>query len=138
MLLRVRAFAIIGSLALAAATTLGGCGWFAAGKPAAAPTTEGTASAAPDGSQTITVTGNERMRFDPSLIHAHPGRLRITLTVVDPTPHDLKVLATGADTGMVERGQSRTIDVTFDKPGRYDFVCTYHERNGMTGTIEIS
>jgi plastocyanin len=84
------------------------------------------------------VTGDERMRFKPNVIKAHKGRLRITLVTTGATPHDLQVTKLNATTGMVQKGKPGTVEVDLSSAGRYDFVCTYHEKQGMTGVIEVS
>jgi plastocyanin len=98
----------------------------------------GTARTIADGTQTITVVGNERMTFVPNVIKAHTGRLRIVLKVTGNTPHDLQVSKLHATTGMVEKGKPGSVTVDLRRPGRYDFVCTYHVKEGMTGVIEVS
>jgi plastocyanin len=98
----------------------------------------GTARTIADGTQTITVVGNERMTFVPNVIKAHTGRLRIVLKVTGNTPHNLQVSRLHANTGMVEKGKPGSVTVDLRRPGRYDFVCTYHVKEGMTGVIDVS
>lgn len=102
------------------------------------PDTTGTAKTGAGGVQTITVTGDERMRFTPNVIKAHTGKLRITLKTTGQTPHDLQIDKFHATTGMVMKGRSASVEVEISAPGRYDFVCTYHVKQGMTGVIEVS
>jgi plastocyanin len=101
-------------------------------------TTPATASAGPDGVQHITVVGTEQFRFRPALIHAHPGRLTITLRTQGSTPHDLQLAAGGASTGPVTAGQPRSVTVTLPRPGTYGFICTFHTRLDMVGKIVVS
>jgi plastocyanin len=138
MVFRARAAVPLALLALSA-VALTGCGWVAAGDTSShGKDTVATASPGTGGMQTITVTAGERMRFAPSVISAHAGKLAITLKVTGPTPHDLEIPSLHASTGQVDQGKSGTIEVTLAKAGRVDFVCTYHEKHGMTGYITVS
>lgn len=126
-------------VAVLGSVTLAGCGWVGAGdQKKQGSESVGTATAGPDGVQTITVTGNERMRFSPNVIKAHPGRLKITLKTTGPTPHDLTIRKFQATTGMVQQGGQGSVEVNLPAKGSYDFVCTYHEKLGMTGQIRVS
>jgi plastocyanin len=130
---------LITALALGAALATGGCGFIGAHDTSThGPDSTGTAKAGADGVQTITVTGDERMRFTPNVIKAHTGKLRITLRTTGQTPHDLQVEKPRATTGMVAKGRSASVEVELSAPGRYDFVCTYHRKQGMTGVIDVS
>ncbi len=106
---------------------------------ARAPRDTGTAAATvlADGVQQITVRGSEQLRFTPSTVKAHPGRLRIILVNIGTTPHDLKVSVAGQSTGLVRGGERGSVTVTL-VTGRYGFVCTLHTRVHMTGTIVVS
>ncbi|MGA8114917.1 MAG: cupredoxin domain-containing protein [Actinocatenispora sp.] len=127
--------ALLGTLGV----TLTGCGFLGAHDASThGPDSTGTAHAGPDGGQTIRVVGNERMQFVPNVIKAHTGRLRIVLAVTGATPHNLKVPTKHASTGMVQKGKTDSVEVDLSRPGRYDFLCTYHEQHGMTGVIEVS
>jgi len=125
--------------AVAASVLLAGCGFIGASNvDTHGPDTVGTASAGTGGVQTITVLGNERMMFNPNVIKARVGKLAITLKVTGDTPHNLEIPSLHAGTGMVRKGSPGTIEVTLAKPGHYDFVCTYHQKHGMTGVIQVS
>lgn len=101
------------------------------------PTTMASAAAGPDGVQAITVTGDDQLRYEPSVIKAKPGKLRITLRTIGGTPHDLEVRPAKINTGLVSRNQERTIEVTLSR-GRYDFVCTFHLTSNMVGVIDVN
>jgi plastocyanin len=112
--------------------------------PAATPTPEAapvaaTASPESDGVQRITVTVDDRLRYDPALIHARIGTVELTVRNTGSTPHTLVVpdLGPGAGVDNLDGGRVQTIRLTFTRPGRYAFDCAYHVANGMTGTIEV-
>jgi plastocyanin len=122
---------------LSAVLLASGCSSDARDIAAPAPSTTGTAVAGGDGVQTITVTGDDQMRFQPSVIKAKPGKLRITLRTIGGTPHDLQVQPSKINTGLVAKGQERSLDVTLAS-GRYDFICTFHVTSNMVGVIDVS
>ncbi|MFG1920445.1 cupredoxin domain-containing protein [Cryptosporangium sp. NPDC048952] len=101
------------------------------------PTTMATATAGADGVQTVTVTGDDQLRYEPSVIKAKPGKLRITLRTIGGTPHDLEVRPAKINTGLVSKDQERSVEVTLSR-GRYDFVCTFHLTSNMVGVIDVS
>jgi len=96
-----------------------------------------SATVGSDGVQAITVTGDDQLRYEPSVIKAKPGTLRITLRTIGGTPHDLEVRPAKINTGLVSRDQERSIEVTLSR-GRYDFVCTFHLTSNMVGVIDVS
>lgn len=69
--------------------------------------------------------------FQPTTLNVTPGTV-VTWTNEDSAPHT----ATGDnfDTGMLNRGDSDS--VTFDTPGTYDYICTYHP--SMEGSVVVS
>lgn len=68
--------------------------------------------------------------FQPTTFTVTPGTV-VTWTNEDSAPHT----ATGDDfdTGRLNRNDSAT--VTFDTPGEYDYICTYHP--SMEGRIIV-
>jgi plastocyanin len=71
--------------------------------------------------------------FEPTVLYASPGE-EITWTNRDPTRHD--VLGSNAAWGSFEalRGGATT-STSFDEPGVYPYVCTWHI--GMTGAVVV-
>jgi plastocyanin len=69
--------------------------------------------------------------FQPTTLTVAPATV-ITWTNDDSAPHT----ATGDDfdTGRLNRGDSGS--VTFDTPGEYDYICTYHP--SMEGRVIVS
>ncbi len=70
-------------------------------------------------------------RFDPKVIEIEAGET-VTWTNEDNFTHTVQV-GDGRD-HKVERGES--VEITFDKPGTYDYVCTLH-RHDMDGTVIV-
>jgi plastocyanin len=90
------------------------------------------------GVQAVTIDGGDNMRFDPSTIHVHPGKVKITLDVTGTTPHELSFTKDIKPTiPLTLHGQHGSIEFTVTKPGRYPFVCQLHQREGMTGTMIV-
>ena len=127
--------------ALAAATgvavALAGC---SNGKPAgqkAQPTGSATASMV-DGIQQVTVHATD-FRFHPATITVHPGKVRIVL-VNDGggAPHDWQLPEFPSDgVPLASNGQTKETTFTAPAPGRYQFVCTIHTKQGMVGTLVV-
>ncbi len=93
-------------------------------------------STGPDGVQTVTIETDDGLRFRPSVVQARPGKVAIRLHDGGDTPHNLQF---GDRPGIanVAGGQTREATFTLTSPGTYRFVCTYHERLGMTGALVI-
>lgn len=69
--------------------------------------------------------------FQPTTLNVTPGTV-VTWTNEDSAPHT----ATGDDfdTGMLNKGDSNS--VTFDTPGAYAYICTYHP--SMKGSVVVA
>jgi len=70
-------------------------------------------------------------RFDPAVVEIDAGDT-VTWANVDNFTHTVQV--DGQDDHKVGRGES--VSIRFDKPGRYDYVCTLHSRD-MHGTVIV-
>jgi plastocyanin len=94
------------------------------------------------GVQQVRVTTGVDLRFHPSTIVVHPGKVRIVLVNdtgkgVGP-PHDLDILGIpGATVPLVQPRQTREVTFTAPSPGRYHFVCTIHAKQGQTGVLVV-
>ena len=101
----------------------------------------GTASTVA-GVQQITVRTGADLRFHPSTLVVHPGKVRIIL--VNRTnsgngpPHNLQVTGLpGAAVPLTPAGDVASVTFTAGTPGRYHFVCTIHVQQGQTGTLVV-
>ena len=95
-------------------------------------------TAGADGVQAITITGTDKLRFDPSTFHVHPGKVEIILADTGTTPHDLTFTGKlGQSIPMTMHGQQHSIVLTVTKPGTYPFECSLHVRENMTGTMIV-
>ena len=70
-------------------------------------------------------------RFDPKTIEIKAGDT-VTWTNEDNFTHTVEV--GGQDDHKVGRGDS--VEITFDKPGTYHYVCTLHSQD-MEGTVIV-
>ena len=106
------------SVALLAAALLGvaaGCG--------------GSGDSAPIATTEVTMA--KSYRFDPEKIEVAAGS-SVTWTNDDNFTHTVQV--DGQADHKVERGKS--VSITFDKPGTYQYVCTLHSRD-MDGEVIV-
>ena len=69
--------------------------------------------------------------FDPKVIEIEAGDT-VTWTNEDNFTHTVQV--EGQEDHEVEKGES--VEITFDTPGTYDYVCTLHSHD-MDGTVVV-
>lgn len=88
----------------------------------------------------ITVTAGRPMelRFRLSSMSAPKGLVIFTVTNVGALDHDFKIK--GKKTRVLSSGERSTLQVTFTRSGRYQFLCTIpgHAAAGMKGTFRIT
>jgi plastocyanin len=104
---------------------------------AAAPTATATARAAADGVQQVVIDTTDDFRFKPDVVLAHPGKLRITVTNPSVFPVDLAIPALGVHSTTIFAGDSAVVAVDLPASGDFPFVCTFHEHDGMTGSLVV-
>ncbi len=71
-------------------------------------------------------------KFAPAVIEVKVGTT-VTWRNDDNFTHSVKILPDGK-TMIAQPGQ--TVQITFDKPGTYDYICTFHP-NDMKGKVEV-
>jgi plastocyanin len=106
-------------LALALAIVLAGCA-----------SAVGSAEAP---AETTLVTMPPSYRFDPVAIQVPVGTT-VTWRNTDNFSHSVSVAGGGFPMLELPPGESGTI--TFDQPGEYAYVCTYHAQD-MKGTVSV-
>jgi len=70
--------------------------------------------------------------YTPSVLQVTPGTV-VKWTNEDGAPHTATT-KDKFDTGRLDKGESS--DITFETPGSFDFICTYHPY--MKGRIVVS
>lgn len=108
-------------------------------RPTAARATAGKAKA--PALQHVTIVGNDQLRFKPSVVHVHVGRVEITLKDAGAYPHNLVIPALKVTSSSVTGdpgGMTTHLVVRFPHKGRYPFHCQYHQSAGMVGTFVVS
>jgi plastocyanin len=93
--------------------------------------TQTTTAAAPV--ETAQVSMPPSYRFDPPRIQV-PAGTTVTWRNSDNFTHSVSVSGGSFPLLNLSAGQSGTI--TFDQPGTYDYLCTYHAQD-MQGTIIV-
>jgi plastocyanin len=113
----------------------------AAGCSSASPTT-GKQPAAVRGSHPPVVTATDAFRFTPARITAPSGDVTIRLVGTGSYPHNIAVPAlhrTSATVGTAPGQQASTLlRLTGVRPGTYRFICTFHNKAGMTGELVVT
>jgi plastocyanin len=93
-----------------------------------------------DGLQRVRIEAGNDYRFHPSTVTVRPGKVQIVLVNTGSgAPHDWQLPRYPRDF-VPEIGANRTATDTFTapRPGRYQFVCTIHERQGQVGTLIVA
>jgi plastocyanin len=116
----------------------GGEGAYGGGSPA---TTAAAGAAAARGMDVSGMTSVDvAMRddsFAPAVLRGTPGQaITIDLGNTGTQEHNFSIGAQGVDTD-VEPGERASVKVTFPDSGAIEFVCEYHEAQGMTGSLRV-
>jgi Plastocyanin len=83
----------------------------------------------------VTIT-MQNLRFNPGTVTVAMGS---TVTWVNNDPQSLPHTAT-SDSGLWDSGRMNVgsrYSRKFDKPGTYPYHCTFHQGEGMVGTIIV-
>ena len=83
------------------------------------------------GGSTLTMVDNS---FQPSDLSVSSGT-ELQLSNEGQAPHTFTVEGGDIDEEL-EAGQRSSVTIDLD-PGDYDFVCEFHEAQGMTGTLTV-
>ena len=83
--------------------------------------------------ETNQVTMPPSYRFDPVAIQV-PAGTTVTWRNADNFSHSVRVA--GGDFPMLELPPGESGTITFDQPGEYAYVCTYHAQD-MKGTVSV-
>lgn len=95
--------------------------------------------AAPSNLSTSVAITTSEFKFSPTNIQVPVGRkISFTLDNKGVVEHDVTIQAVGF-TLLARAGQTATGEVTFDKPGVFDFICSIpgHKDAGMKGTLTV-
>jgi plastocyanin len=95
-----------------------------------------------DGFQQVVIRSGVDLRFSPSTIVVHPGRVRIVLVNTAHAgagpPHDLQFSGLpGDDVPLVAAGHALAVTFMAPAPGTYRFICSIHLRQGQTGKMIV-
>jgi plastocyanin len=88
------------------------------------------------------MTSGVDLRFHPSTLIVHPGKVRIVLVNTSKPgagpPHN--VIFSGlpvANVPLAEAGSSEATTFMAPAPGTYTFVCSIHIAQGQTGKLIV-
>jgi uncharacterized cupredoxin-like copper-binding protein len=88
---------------------------------------------------TVTVTAGKpaELRFTLAKRSVAKGAVTFTVTNRGKLQHDFKI--GGKKTPLLSPGKRATLKVTFNKAGRFPFLCTVpgHAAGGMKGTLVV-
>ena len=91
--------------------------------------------------QQVTIDATDDFRFVPSTVYVHTGeKVKIILVHTGTgAPHNWQLTEFPGDAVPLVTGQGEALSDTFTAPapGKYQFVCTIHVRQGQTGTLVV-
>lgn len=122
---------------LAAALLLTACGGGGEGGAGDRPGGTSGAATGPADAQVVTVVSTDELTFEPATVQAKVGKLALTHRNGGTIPHSLvfEDKALGG-TEVLPGGEEQVLQLTFSKPGTYDFVCSIH--SGQEGQVVVS
>ena len=84
------------------------------------------------------ITANE-FSFKPSSIQVPQGEVKITVTNRGKFLHGLAIVGRDEKSPQIESGETRSLTVSFDKPGEVIFYCPQpgHRNKGMEGKLTV-
>ena len=97
-------------------------------------TTRATITPSPSPTPAVAVIEMGDNFFDPAQLTVKVGTT-VTWKVVGQSTHDLAARDGSFVNNTMSFGQ--TFSFTFAKAGRYAYVCTQHEGDGMTGEVTV-
>ena len=132
----MRTFPLVAAalVAVAAAGCSSNDGTTASPTPTPAAPTAGATTGTTGGSAAV-VHAKRGNTFSPSTVSIAAGG---TVKVVDDdgdAPHNFVVDGVGGSKTLQEGDE---FSLTFPKAGTFEFVCTFHEAQGMKGTVTVS
>jgi plastocyanin len=95
-----------------------------------------SSTASGGGSTTLEQGPSDQLVFSPTSITVAKGTSITVKNVSSSTAHTFTVTGQGIDiTNQAGESKNVTIDLP---PGTYPFVCTFHESQGMKGTLTVT
>jgi plastocyanin len=88
----------------------------------------------------VVITGTDDLRFDPTRPQVRRGAVTIVLRNAGSYPHNISFPSLRRTSSSVTGafGDTQTVlHLVVPRPGTYTFLCTYHDRAGMTGALVV-
>ncbi|BEP12866.1 hypothetical protein acdb102_11770 [Acidothermaceae bacterium B102] len=90
------------------------------------------------GAQTVTLQMTDLLRFVPSTVLVHAGKITVTLNNAGGDPHQFEVPSLNVSTGNIPGHTSKTVTFTIPQgTASYPFDCAYHTSEHMVGTLTV-
>lgn len=124
---------VAASLLLAACGGGGSTGTGGADK-SASPASGGASKSASPAAAAATVNMVAGNKYDPATVTVKAGEA-VRFVNGDSVIHDVKFQQGESSPAVMNTGDTWTR--TFDTAGNYPYICTYHEAEGMVGTVTV-
>ena len=89
----------------------------------------------------VTITGTDQFRFTPARVTVHSGDVTLRLAAAGSYPHNValpQLHQTSATVGTAPgNARSALLQLHDVRPGVYRFLCTFHNKAGMTGELVV-
>ena len=132
----------LGAMALSAC---GGDSESMSGDAPAGDAAPGTVTVAPDGTQEVTLVVRDDYDFLPERFTVEPGRVRLTLSSkAQELTHNFRFTPgagpaeIGEEIPIVAPGDSDTIEFAVERPGDYQYECSFHVALGQIGMMTVT
>ncbi|MEV0839496.1 plastocyanin/azurin family copper-binding protein [Actinocatenispora sera] len=88
--------------------------------------------------QLVQLNATQQMRFQPSKVEVHPGRVTVRLHNTGSMPHQWQVKGIdGAEIAIVAGGETQSVTFSVPRTGSFRMECSWHAQHGMYGTFLV-
>jgi plastocyanin len=88
--------------------------------------------------QVVALNATQQMRFQPSKVEVHPGRVTVRVHNTGSMPHQWQVKGIkGAEIAIVAGGETQSVTFSVPRTGSFRMECSWHAQHGMYGTFVV-
>ena len=102
--------------------------------------TSGSSSTDGGGVKKVTITGTEKLTFDPASFTAvKDEKISLDFTITGSIPHNIKIEefdVKDSETLVSKAGEKKSVEFTADQAGTFEYICTIHPT--MKGSLTVA